>query len=30
MPIAKSTAGPSLLAQVAVSKYLDYVGFPVM
>jgi transposase len=29
-PIAKSTAGPSLLAQVAVSKYLDYVGFPVM
>lgn len=24
MPISKSTAGPSLLAQVAVSKYLDH------
>lgn len=24
MPIAKSTAGPTLLAQVAVSKYLDH------
>ena len=29
-PIARGLAGPGLLAHVLVSKYADYVGFPVM
>lgn len=29
-PIARGMAGPGLLAHVLVSKYGDYVGFPVM
>jgi transposase len=29
-PIERGLAGPALLAHVLVSKFCDYVGFPVM
>jgi transposase len=29
-PIERGIAGPALLAHVLVSKFADYVGFPVM